>query len=156
MASANAEINFIGKKILDSKRILITNEQALIADKEFSNQFVMASLQQYSRQQKQSEKYLDSLEIKKEKIKYEKTIKNIKRNLIKDQETKIQGYDRYFFGYLNEDGEKLILMRFDPHKLKYYSIPGTGESHLDVLTIFVYNIDKNILSLSGWADFKEN
>jgi hypothetical protein len=117
MASANEVINFIGKKIAGPRRIVISKEQALIADKEFLNQFVRASLQQYSKQHKQTEKYLDSLEVKREEIKYQKAVQKLERNLIKDQGPKIQGYDRCFFGYLNEDGEKLVLMRFDPHQL---------------------------------------
>ena len=47
-------------------------------------------------------------------------------------------------------------MRFDPHNIKYFSIPGTGESHIDVLTIYVLNLDKKELSMSGFADFKED
>jgi hypothetical protein len=99
--------------------------------------------------------YYDSTEIEKAKRTYESSYKRIESNAKKDSKKKIINYDRYLFGYLNSDNEKLILMRFDPHKIKYYSLPGTGESNIDVLAIFVLNLDKKELSMSSWADFKE-
>ncbi len=153
--SENLDINFIGKQIPKSKRFKLTKEQAMTANSEFRKQYVKAGIQQYYKQLNDPEQFSDSLELDKSKISYKKTIKKFKANVIKDQRTKLNNYDRYFFGYFNEYNEKLILMRFDPHRIKYFAVPGAGESLVDVLTIYVFNLDKNVLSMSGWADFKE-
>lgn len=154
-ASENVEIDFMGKQIPKSKRFRLTKEQAITADTEFRNQYVNAIKQQYYKQSNDPKLFIDSLEIEKTKIFYNQTIKKFEKNITSDQRKKIKNYDRYFFGYLNEDNERLILMRFDPHKIKYFAVPGAGESLVDVLTIFVFNLNKNILSVAGWADFKE-
>lgn len=153
--SENVDINFIGRQIPKSKRFKLTKEQATIADTEFRNQYVKANMQQYYKQSNDPEQFVDSLESEKAKISYKQSFKKTKSSIKKDQKNKIKNYDRYFFGYFNDDNERLILMRFDPHKITYYEVPGAGESFIDVLTTYVFNLDKNILSESGWADFKE-
>jgi len=155
LASENVEVNFIGGQIPKSKRFKLTKEQAMKADTEFKNQYVKAGMQQYYKQSNDPERFEDSLDLERAKASYKQTVGKFENNITRDQRKKIKNYDRYFFGYFNEDNERLVLMRFDPHKIKFFSVPGAGESLVDVLTIYVFNIDRNILSMAGWADFKE-
>ena len=154
--SENIDINFIGRQIPKTKRYKPTKEESITADNLFREQYAKACVDQYYKQFHNPDLYDDPNEIEKAKITYENSYKRIESNAKKDLKKKILNYDRYFFGYINVDNEKLILIRFDPHKIKYYSLPGTGESHIDVLTIYVLNLDKKELSMSGWADFKED
>lgn len=153
--SANVAIDFIGKKIPKSKRYHLTKEDIIIADNEFRKQYIKASIQQYYKQQNDPELFSDSSDLTTAKLHYSQTIKKFIRNVTKDQKNKIENYDRYFYGYLNDDNERLVLMRFDPHKIRYFSVPGAGESLMDVLTIYILNLNTNELSLAGWANFKE-
>jgi hypothetical protein len=155
-ASENIDINFIGRQIPKSKRFKPTKNESITADNLFKEQYVKACVDQYYKQFHDPHLYDDSTEIEKAKGTYEKSYRRIESNAKRDSKKKIVNYDRYFFGFINSDNEKLILMRFDPHKIKYFSIPGTGESHIDVLTIYVLNLDKRDLSMRGWADFKED
>jgi hypothetical protein len=155
--SEDVDINFIGEQIPKSKRFKLTREEAITADQLFKEQYVKASVDQYHKQFINPDQYSEgSAEFEKAKQTYERTYKTIESKAKRDSRKRISKFDRYFFGYTNADNEKLVLMRFDPHKIKYYSLPGTGESHIDVLTIYVLNLNKKDLSMSGWADFKED
>ena len=90
-----------------------------------------------------------------QKIFIDEPRKKANKNYKKDEKNKIHKFDRYLYGIKNSNNEHLVLIRFDPHKIEWYSIPGSGESHIDVLQLMVYNIDQNILRVSGWAEFEE-
>lgn len=154
--SKDIDINFIGKQIPQSKRFTPTKEDAIIADQIFKEQYVRANTDQYYKQFHDPNRYHSNNQPEKSEKIYQNTNNRIESKAKKDLRRKLKKYDRYFFGYRNLDNEKLILMRFDPHKIKFYSLPGTGESHIDVLTIYVLNMDKKKLSMSGWADFNED
>jgi hypothetical protein len=153
--SETVDINFIGREIPKSLRFKLTKEESINADNLFREQYVKAHVDQYYKQFHDPEQFDNSKELEIAKSTYQQTHKRIENNAKRDQLKKIKTYDRYFFGYLNADNEKLVLMRFDPQKIKYFSIPGTGESHIDVLTIYILNLDKRVLSMAGFADFKE-
>ena len=153
--SETVDINFIGQEIPKSRRLKLTKEESITADNLFREQYVKVNVDQYYKQFHDSKQFDNTEELERAKSTYQKTYKRIERNAKRDQSKKIKKYDRYFFGYLNADNEKLVLMRFDPLKIKYFSIPGTGESHIDVLTIYILNLDKQVLSMTGFADFKE-
>lgn len=153
--SETVDINFIGREIPKSIRFKLTKEESITADNLFREQYVKANIDQYYKQFHDPEQFDNSEELERAKSTYQQTYKKIESNAKRDQLKKIKQYDRYFFGYLNSDNEKLVLMRFDPQKIKYFSIPGTGESHIDVLTIYILNLDKQVLSMAGFADFKE-
>ena len=153
LASNNVRIDFLEREISKSKRFKLTREEAIKADKEFRQQYVQANLSQYYKQLNNTKARLDSAAIENLKSENKRLVRKIEKNAIKYQRTRIDNYDRYFFGYFNTDNEKLILMRFDPQKIRHYSI--SGESFIDVLTIYVLNMDRNILSMAGWSDFKE-
>jgi hypothetical protein len=154
-ASENLEINFVGQQASLSTRFRLTRDEAITADKQFCEQYVSANMRQYYKQLNDPRQFYDSGALTQSKLYYKQSSRDFEKKVTKEQRKRIKNYDRYFYGYFNTDNEKLILMRFDPHKNRYYTIPGTGERHLDVLTIYVLNFDKNILSASGWADFKE-
>lgn len=149
------KINFVGDKYFDdNKRFKLNIEQLKYADQEFNNQYVKATLSQYEKQLNDTVKFPYSRKDLKRKSNSE-LLNQYEKVVQKDWKKKIKNYDRYYYGYLNNDNEKIVFLRCDPHKIKYFSIPGTGEKLLDILTIYVYNIDQNILSLAGWANFKE-
>lgn len=153
--SESVAIDFIGRQIPKARRFKLTKDLSIAADNLFREQYVEASIDQYAKQLNGQDQFKNSVEIKRDKLLYQKTYKRIVRNAKKDQLKKIKKYDRYFFGYLNGQNEKLVLMRFDPHKIRYHLIPSAGESQIDVLTIYIVNLDKKKLSMAGWSDFKE-
>jgi hypothetical protein len=153
--SETVDINFIGREIPKSLRFKLTKEESINADNLFREQYVKANVDQYYKQFHDPKQFDNSKELEIAKSTYQQTHKRIENNAKRDQLKKIKKYDRYFFGYLNADNEKLVLMRFDPQKIKYFSIHGTSESHIDVLTIYILNLDKRVLSMAGFADFKE-
>ena len=149
------KINFVGDKYFDDdKRFKLNKEQLKLADEEFNNQYVKATLSQYEKQLNDTVKFPYSRKDLKRKANT-KLLNQYEKIVQKDRKKKIKKYDRYYYGYLNSDNEKIVFLRCDPHKIKYFSIPGTGEKLLDILTIYVYNLDQNILSLTGWSSFKE-
>jgi hypothetical protein len=153
IASKDLDINFIGKEISSNDRFTPEKFEALAADHAIQTQYVKASLQQLDKQYKNISAYNDSSEWKSDNNAYQNWRPKFIHRRQKDQKNKIQSFDRYFFGYRNADNEKLILIRFDPHKIRHYTI--SGERLVDVLTIMVYNINKNTLSDAGWSDHKE-
>ena len=146
------KINFLGNKYSDTQqRFKLTKEELRFVDTEFNSQYVIATLNQYKKQL--NDTVLFPYRDKKIKRKStEELIKKYDKLVRKNSRKKIKNYDRYYYGYINNQNERLVFLRCDPHKIKYYSIEGTGESHIDVLTIYVYNIDKKILSIAGWAE----
>ena len=151
IASKDLDINFIGKKIPAVNRFTPEIAEARAADNAIQTQYAAAAIHQLDKQNNDSDTAEQQAALKT----YKERRPQIMHRLRQDQKNKIQNFDRYFWGYRNEDNERLILIRFDPHKIRHYTIPGSGESFIDVLTIMVYNIDRNILSYGGWADFKE-
>lgn len=151
IASKDLDINFIGKKIPAVNRFTPEIAEAQAANNAIQTQYADAAIHQLDKQNNDSDTAEQQVALKKYKDRRPK----IMHWLRQDQKNKIQNFDRYFWGYRNVDNERLILIRFDPHKIRHYTIPGSGESFIDVLTIMVYNIDRNILSYGGWADFKE-
>ena len=147
------DINFIGRQIPMSDRFTPDISEAKAANNAIQTQYADVEIHQLDKQYKNASVYADTTEWKTALDTYKKRRPKIVYRLRQDQTNKIQNFDRYFWGYRNADNEKIILIRFDPHKIKHYSI--AGETFVDVLTIMVYNIDKNILSDASWADFKE-
>ncbi len=62
-------------------------------------------------------------------------------------------YDRYYFGFINQNGDRWIYIMFDPHKIKYYNI--SGERHISNLSPLVYNLATKKLYLAGWTGHGE-
>lgn len=155
IASKDLDINFIGKKIPAVNRFTPEIAEAQAANNAIQTQYADAAIYQLDKQNNQASFYSDTSEQQAALKKYKERRPKIMHRLYQDQKNKIQNFDRYFWGYRNEDNERLILIRFDPHKIRHYIIPGSGETLIDVLTIMVYNIDRNVLSYGGWADFKE-
>jgi hypothetical protein len=152
IASKNEDINFIGKKILDSRRFTPEINEAYEANSVIETQYATARQNQLEKQYDLSN-YADTADWQKAMKVYKEQKQKIIITFEKEQNQKIYKFDRYFWGYLNDYNERLILIRFDPHKIKYYTI--SGERFEDTLSIMVYNIVRKSLSLSGWADFKE-
>jgi hypothetical protein len=150
IASKDLDINFIGKKISSNDRFTPEKLEALAADHAIQTQYANAALQQLDKQYNNFPSYTESPELKRA---YQDRRPKIIHRQQKDQKHKIQSFDRYFFGYRNADNEKLILIRFDPHKIRHYTI--SGERFVDVLSIMVYNVNQNILSYAGWSNYKE-
>jgi hypothetical protein len=61
----------------------------------------------------------------------------------------IYRYDRYYFGFINQKGDKWIYIMFDPHKIKYFKLG--GERHVSNLSPLVYDVSKKELYLAGWS-----
>ena len=149
---ASEKINFLGDAYSNTdRRFKLTKEELKYVDQEFNNQYVKATLSQYEKQLKDTVGFPYSEKNAKRKS-ADDLMEKYKKLVERDSRKKIKNYDRYYYGYINSNNERLAFLRCDPHKIKYYSIPGTGESHIDVLTIYVYNMDKKILSLAGWAN----
>jgi len=153
IVSKDLDIDFIGRRIANKDRFTPDKFEASAADNAIQTQYANAALQQLDKQYNTITAYTDTAEWQKAYKTYqEKRPKIIQQNQ-KDQKNKIQNFDRYFWGYRNANNEKLILIRFDPHKIRHYAI--AGETFVDVLTIMVYNVRTDKLSYAGWADFKE-
>jgi len=153
LVSKDFDINFIGRQISYSDRFTPDNSEAIAADNAIQTQYANAALRQLDKQYNNISVYAYTAEWQSAYKTYQERRPKIIQQQQKDQKNKIQTFDRYFWGYLNADNEKLILIRFDPHKIRHYTI--AGESFVDVLTIMIYNINTNKLSYAGWADFKE-
>lgn len=141
LVSNNVEIDFVGRKISASKRFIIDTLQAKEVELAIEQQYKDACMRQLYRQYNDKKWYNDSSEWKKSVQYYKKHEAKFEKASLKDQQERLHKYDRYFWGYFNDYNEKIIRIRFDPHKIKWYTIPGTGESHINVLTILVYNRD---------------
>ncbi|MDP3393045.1 hypothetical protein [Sediminibacterium sp.] len=153
IVSKDFDINFIGKQISQNDRFTPEKSDAIAADNAIQTQYANAALRQLDKQNNNIPTFADTAEWEKAFKIYQERRPKIIRRKHKDQKNKIQTFDRYFWGYRNADNEKLILIRFDPHKIRHYTI--AGETFADVLTIMVYNINRNILSYAGWSDHKE-
>ena len=152
IASKNDEINFIGKKILDSKRFTPEKNESYEANTVIETQYANARQHQLEKQHEISN-YADSSDWQKSMKVYKEQKQKLISTFEKEQTKKIYKFDRYFWGYLNDYNERLILIRFDPHKIMYNTF--SGERFEDTLPIMVYNIVRKSLSVAGWADFKE-
>lgn len=153
IVSKDFDINFIGRQIPITDRFTPNISEAKAADNAIQTQYADAEMRQLDKQYNNASVYAATTEWKTALDTYKKRRPKILYQQRHDQKNKIQNFDRYFWGYRNADNEKLILIRFDPHKIRHYTI--AGETFVDVLTIMVYNVDKKILSDAGWADFKE-
>lgn len=56
-------------------------------------------------------------------------------------------FDRYLFGFINEKGQKVVLILFDPHAIKQVEIGGEG--HLVNIATMVYNLQTHLLNFWG-------
>jgi hypothetical protein len=65
----------------------------------------------------------------------------------------IYKYDRYYFGYITQTGDKWVYILFDPHKIKRYKM--SGESHIKNLPTLVYNVLTKQLYLAGWSGLND-
>jgi hypothetical protein len=153
VVSKDLDINFIGRRIPYADRFTPDTLEATSADNAIQTQYAKAALQQLDKQYNNISVYADTVEWQRAYKTYQERRPKIIKRQQKDQKNKIQSFDRYFWGYRNADNEKLILIMFDPHKIRHYSI--SGETFVDVLTIMVYNVNTDKLSYAGWADFKE-
>lgn len=79
--------------------------------------------------------------------------KNILAASQKTVDKDILKYDRYYFGFINQHGNKWIYIMFDPHKIKYFNIG--GERHISNLSPLVYNLATKKLYLAGWSGHGE-
>ena len=153
IVSKDFDINFIGRQIPITDRFTPDISEAKAVNNAIQTQYADASINQLDKQYNNALVYSDTAEWQAALNTYKERRPKILYKQQQDQKNKIQSFDRFFWGYRNADNEKLILIRFDPHKIRHYTI--AGETFVDVLTIMVYNVDKNILSDAGWADFKE-
>lgn len=151
--SKELDINFIGRRIPYANRFTPNASEAASADNAIQTQYAKAALQQLDKQYNNISVYADTAEWQIAYSTYQERRPKIIKRQQKHQKKKIKTFDRYFWGYRNADNEKLILIRFDPHKIRHYSI--SGETFVDVLTIMVYNVNTDELSYAAWADFKE-
>jgi hypothetical protein len=71
----------------------------------------------------------------------------------KTVEKDILKYDRYYFGFTTQQGDKWIYIMFDPHKIKYFNLG--GERHISNLSPLVYNLATKKLYLAGWTGHGE-
>ena len=153
IVSKESDINFIGKQISSNARFTPDKSEAIATDKAIETQYANAALRQLDKQYSNIGDNADTVEWQKAYNRYQESRPKIIEQQQKDQKNKIQSFDRYFWGYRNTDNEKLILIRFDPHKIRHYEI--AGESVVDVLVLLIYNVNRNILSYAGWSDHKE-
>ena len=75
--------------------------------------------------------------------------KNILAASQKTVDKDILRYDRYYFGFINQHGDKWIYIMFDPHKIEYFDM--SGERHISNLSPLVYNLTTKELYLAGWT-----
>ena len=99
---------------------------------------------QWTQMESDKESYDWELAVKQHQEQRPKMLKTFQ----KQQDNDLDNYDRYLFGYFNNLGESIVLIRFDPHKIKYFTI--ADEQHVSNLPVMTYNLKTNILSLAGW------
>ena len=148
IVSENFDIDFIGRQIPDHRRFTIDAAQLNLIEQAIKTEYYNARVRQLDRQWAQIESHQESydwgLAMKQHKKQRLKTLKAFK----KEQKSDLGNYDRYLFGYLNDLNEQVVLIRFDPHKIKYFTI--ADEQHISNLPIMTYNLKTKVLSLSGW------
>lgn len=153
IVSEEVDINFIGKKISRSDRFTPTISEAKAADNAVQTQYADAAINQLDKQYRRGDFYGDTAGWAKAFQSYQQQRSKMMLREQRGQKKKVEKFNRYFWGYRNADNERLILIRFDPHKIRHVTM--SGERHIVGLAIMVYNIDKNVLQYAGWADFKE-
>jgi len=148
IVSENFDIDFIGRQIPAHRRFTIDAAQLNLIEQAIKTEYYTARVKQIDSQWAQMETYKESydwdLAMKQRTKQRPKMLKAFK----KEQKSDLGNYDRYLFGYSNELNEQIVLIRFDPHKIKYFTI--ADEQHISNLPIMTYNLNTKILSLSGW------
>lgn len=136
-----------------------TQTQLFNIDTSINKEVEKAIVEQYV---SANSKYLDLEEAKKPyphqsmdttKLTTEDLKKLRRKNIIaasqKTVDKEILKYDRYYFGFINQKGDKWIYIMFDPHKIKYFNMG--GERHISNLSPLVYNLATKELFLAGWS-----
>ncbi|QNA44622.1 hypothetical protein [Lacibacter sediminis] len=148
LVSTDFEINFIGRQISPEKRFKVDLSQISLAENAIKTQYYDANIRQldssWQRIKEHKEFYDWDLAVKQNKESRPK-LEGIIR---KQQQQDLDNYDRYLFGYVNDKGQKIILIRFDPHVIKYFT--AGGEGHISTLSPMVYNVQTGLLYLAGW------
>jgi hypothetical protein len=148
LVSKNFDINFIGKGISKEKRFKVDSSQLTLTEKAIKTQYYDANMRQFDSSlqwmKKHKEFYDWDLVVKENK----ESKRKLEPVYQKQQQQGFDNYDRYLFGFINDSGQKIILIRFDPHTIKYF-IAG-GEGHISNLPPMVYNIQTRLLTLAGW------
>lgn len=148
IVSENFEIDFIGRQIPAHRRFTVDVAQLNLIEQAIKTEYYNARVRQLDRQWAQMESYKEAydwdLAMKQHRKQRPKTLKAFK----KEQKSDLGNYDRYLFGYSNDLNEQVVLIRFDPHKIKYFTI--ADEQHIRNFPIMTYNLETKVLSLSGW------
>ena len=148
IVSKDFDIDFIGRQISGDNRFTLDTTQLILTEQAIRTQYYSASVRQLDSQWTQMESDKESydweLAVKQRQEQRPKMLKTFQ----KQQDNDLDNYDRYLFGYFNNLGESIVLIRFDPHKIKYFTI--ADEQHVSNLPVMTYNLKTNILSLAGW------
>ncbi|HYH16001.1 MAG TPA: hypothetical protein VD794_12305 [Flavisolibacter sp.] len=148
VVSKNNELNFIGRKVPLEMRFTPDTAQIAAAEHAIKTQYYKARVQQLDSQWMQMERFRDAYDWEVAVKQREESRPKMLAAFKKQQQKELEKYDRYYYGYVNEDGEPIVLIQFDPHKIKYFTI--AGERHISNLPTLVYNTKTQKLSLSGW------
>ncbi len=152
LALNTLEIDFIGRSVPADRRFTIDTIQAREAEQAIEQHYKDARMQQLDKQYNDRNRYSNQQAWQKSSQYYRQNKLKLEKAFLREQKKRLPRYDRYFWGYLNDRNERIVLIRFDPHRIKWYRTQGSGESHIKVLTVLVYNLDKKKLSLAGWSD----
>jgi hypothetical protein len=148
IVSNSFDINFIGRQIPIDKRFTPDTSQIGLTEKAIRTQYYNARVRQLDSQWQQMKEYKDSYDWKLAVKQHKRSRPKMLANFKKQQQKDLDNYDRYFYGYINDIGEQIILIQFDPHVITYFTI--ADEQHINNLPLMVYNTKTKILSLSGW------
>jgi len=146
LVSKDYEIHFIGKTILPDKRFTPDSSQMVATELAMRTQYYKATARRLDSLTLATNNHFgdttDHNSVRDDNEYISKSLESFKRKQLKD----LAKYDRYMFGYYDNINEPIILILFDPHKIKYYTI--SGESFIVNLPLLYYNSKTQILSQS--------
>lgn len=135
----------IGRQIVFSKAFRPDTTQITKAEKALRSQYYAASVKRLDEQWQEMRKDKDSYDWKLAVKQHKKSRPKLLASFKRIQKQELDNYDRYYYGYITESGERILLILFDPHEVKYFTV--ADESHVSNLPAMYYAVDSQELSL---------
>ncbi|HEX2533082.1 MAG TPA: hypothetical protein VHK69_05075 [Chitinophagaceae bacterium] len=139
------DLKRISRQIRLSGKFLPDSAQIAEAEKALKMQYYSVRVQALDQEWEETRKTLDKSERKIAARQRRKSRPALLASFKRIQEQELAQYDRYYYGYVTEGGERLLLILFDPHQITYFTI--ANETHISNLPAMFYTIDSQELVL---------
>lgn len=146
IVARNAKIDFLGRSYAAEERFTPDSIQVDRANQAIRSQYFTAQKRALRDQWKQMKAHKGDYDWKLA-IRQHRRDKTLLLKSFKNQQDSLDNYDRYFYGYITSEGRPMLLIRFDPHTLTYFTI--ADEEHTRNLPLLVYDMEARRISVAG-------